>query len=88
MVRTAKNYPWLVMLEELQARPDHWRLFPEMTGRPASLLRRIRRRRVRGLRVIGGTVQARAGWIGTTIDGRTIADIYLRYVPDREDRDG
>jgi hypothetical protein len=72
------------MLEEMRSRPEEWRLFPELTGRPASLLRRIRRRRVRALRDPAGVVQVRPGWVGTTVEGKNIADIYLRYVPHKE----
>ena len=78
----SRNYPWEVILARLQAQPDQWLLLPEMTARPASLVRRIRRRAVRALRAPGGVVQARAGWTGTTTDGRSIADVYLRWRKD------
>lgn len=78
----SKNYPWPQLLAELQAAPNRWRLFPEMSARPASLITRINRRAVRALRAGGGTVQARAGWIGTTNEGRSIADVYLRWHPE------
>jgi hypothetical protein len=73
------NYDWARLLGELRAKPNSWRLVPEMTARPASLVRRIDTRGVRALRTPGGIVQARAGWTGTTVDGRRIADVYLRF---------
>lgn len=79
MALRSPNYPWEVILGKLQAQPNRWILLPEMTARPASLVRRVNRRRVRGIRAPGGIVQARAGWIGATTEGRTIADVYLRW---------
>lgn len=79
MAQRRKNYPWEAILQELQAQPNVWRLFPEMAGRPASLIQHVNRRGVRAIRAPGGVVQARAGWTGTTVEGRVIADCYLRW---------
>lgn len=80
----AKRYPWTRILSELQADPGLWRLFPEMVARPTRVITSVNRRQVRALRAPGGRVQARAGWAGITSDGRSIADVYLRWLGERE----
>lgn len=75
--------PWREIIARLREDPGRWILLPVMTARPARTLSRVRLREVRALREGPGRVQAKPGWIGETVDGRRIADVYLRWVPER-----
>ena len=84
-----KPYPWARLIAELRRQPGQWRLFPEMTGRPLTLVNRVRRRNARTLRLPDGKLYARRGAHLAHRDDAVITDVWLCFIPnERESDDG
>lgn len=85
-----KKYPWKRIVAELRERPGAWRLFPELTGVPITLVNRVRRREARPLHLADGKIYARRGPHVAYRDERVITDVWLRFLPyptERENHD-
>jgi hypothetical protein len=84
------KYPWARLIAELRRQPGQWRLFPEMTGRPITLINRVRRRQAQALRLPDGRIYARRGAHVAHRDDEVITDVWLcwRPYPTKEADDG
>lgn len=77
----SRNIPWERIVDELRAKPERWRLFPEMIGVSDRVITTLRRRERRALRLDDGAIRYRRKATTPRADGRIICDVWLRFVP-------